>query len=120
MRLPLGVYKTVLLEIPTKIMSCLAAASEQADKGGESKSSAVSPLKLADFLTDSYRMGAVCIVFSADVFICVLIFDSLFFRWRHQFVVAERSLLVDARVQSRLSQLLSATVSIAAARGVSR
>jgi hypothetical protein len=64
--------QTVLLEVPTRVLPCLAAASGvgvapeggagAADKGADQMgaASAVSPLRLADFLTDSYRMGAFC------------------------------------------------------------
>jgi hypothetical protein len=68
-----AVTQTVLLEVPTRVLPCLAAASGvgvapesgAADKGADQMgaASAVSPLRLADFLTDSYRMGAFCVGF---------------------------------------------------------
>jgi hypothetical protein len=71
----------VLLEVPTRVLPCLAAASgvgvapeSGADKGAADKgadqmgaASAVSPLRLADFLTDSYRMGTFCGCISGTV-----------------------------------------------------
>lgn len=73
----------MLLEVPSKILPCLAAAAGAAGvsmlgasvDGSKAKApkardlsaaSAVSPLRLADFLTDSYRIGGVISLLSLN------------------------------------------------------
>eukprot|EP00455_Lapot_gusevi_P042590 TRINITY_DN5067_c0_g1_i6.p1 TRINITY_DN5067_c0_g1~~TRINITY_DN5067_c0_g1_i6.p1 ORF type:complete len:688 (+),score=207.95 TRINITY_DN5067_c0_g1_i6:112-2175(+) len=56
--LPMSVYKTVLLKLPTHLLPLLQNTSG-AHHQKEFSNSSTSPLLLADFLTDSYNLGGV-------------------------------------------------------------
>lgn len=95
LRLPLPVYKSVLLEVPTRVLPCLAAASGvgaevaaaaagHEHRGGSAatavSASSVSPLRLADFLTDSYRMGSYAVAYASQ-YLCS-VFHLIIYRRR--------------------------------------